>query len=135
MQKSIFVARALSRKGYRVVMVEEKGWGELCAGRFSRSVDQFHLVPAGGGSRYIEAVVELILQEKVDLFVPCSGAGTTIEDAKVADLVREASKGRVKAIIQGQFLVETLHDKVSTSLSLCRCGLIAFLICRIVSYN
>ncbi|UZJ51515.1 hypothetical protein CBS101457_000835 [Exobasidium rhododendri] len=72
MQKSIFVARALSQKGYRVVLVEEKGW---------------------------------------DIFVPCSGAGTTIEDAKVAHLIREVSKGKVQALIQSPALVEALHNK------------------------
>jgi hypothetical protein len=113
MQKSLFVARALSQKGYRVILVEERGWGELCAARFSRCVDKFRLVRGGGGPAYVDAMVKVLLEEKVDLFIPCSGAGTTVEDAKIAALVREHSKGKVHALIQDPTLVEALHNKVS----------------------
>ena len=113
MQKSIFVARALKQKGYRVIVVEEKGWGELCAARFSLSVDLFLLVPGGGGKHYIDAMVQLGLREKVDFFAPCSGAGTTIEDAKIAAVIFERSNGATQSLIQEPALVEVLHEKVS----------------------
>jgi hypothetical protein len=112
MQKSIFVARAMKEKGYRVILVEEKGWGELCAARFSRTVDRFALVPGGGGSSYIKAMVELLMREEVDIFLPCSGAGTTIDDAKVAEIFQSKSKRPVQSVIQDPLLVEALHDKV-----------------------
>jgi hypothetical protein len=113
MQKSIYVARALAKAGYKVILVEEKGWGELCAGRFSSAVDSFFLIPEGGSQAYIDALVELVHRQGVDLFVPCSGAGTTIEDAKVGQIIRDETKGRVQTLIQDPDLVEALHEKVS----------------------
>lgn len=114
MQKSIYIARALSASGYKVILAEERGWGELCAARFSNAIDNFVLVPGGGGKVYVDAMVHLIIKEKVELFIPCSGAGTTIEDAQVAELVRKRSGGKIKTLIQDVDLVETLHEKVST---------------------
>jgi hypothetical protein len=116
MQKSVFIARALAQGGYRVVLAEEKGWGELCAARFSSAIDKFHLVPGDGGQAYIDAMARLIDEEEVDLFVPCSGAGTTLEDAKVAQIIRKETKGRVQTLIQDPDLVEALHEKVSIML-------------------
>lgn len=118
MQKSVFIARALAQNGYRVVLVEEKGWGELCAARFSSAVTSFHLVPGGGGQAYIDALVQLIRKEGVDLFVPCSGAGTTLEDAKVAQIVRKETEGRVQTLIQDANLVEALHEKVGVTMGM-----------------
>ena len=112
MQKSIFIAKAMAAKGYRVIMAEERGWGEVCAARFSNRVDRFVLVPAGGGGAYIAAMVKLIVKEKVDLFIPCSGAGTTLEDAKVAAIARIERHGHLQSLIQEPALVETLHEKV-----------------------
>jgi hypothetical protein len=112
MQKSLYVARALHEIGYRVILVEEKGWGEVCATRFSKSVESFHLVPAGGGKPYIDAMVDILIKKEVNVFIPCSGAGTTVEDAKVAELIRSASEGKVMTLIQDVDLVKTLHEKV-----------------------
>lgn len=112
MQKSIYVARALAANGYRVILVEERGWGELCAAQFSSAVSRFYLVKGGGGEPYIDSLVNVMLKEKVDLFVPCSGAGTTLEDAKAAKIIREHSKGKVNTLIQNPDLAETLHEKV-----------------------
>lgn len=117
MQKSVYVARALAANGYKVILVEEKGWGELCAARFSSSVSRFFLVTGGGGQPYIDSLVQVMLREKVDLFVPCSGAGTTLEDAKAAKIIRQQTKGKVSTLIQDPDLAETLHEKVSSTSS------------------
>ncbi|KAK0543605.1 hypothetical protein OC846_006361, partial [Tilletia horrida] len=111
MQKSLFVVRALAARGYRVILVEERGWGELCATRFSNAVDEFVLVPSGGGQDYIQALASLALRKKVTLFVPVSGAGTTVQDAQAAQLMREKSKGTIETLIQDPDLAETLHEK------------------------
>ncbi|PWN43919.1 hypothetical protein IE81DRAFT_287884 [Ceraceosorus guamensis] len=109
MQKALYVVRALHRQGYRVVLVEERGWGELCATRFSNSVHRFELVPGGGGQAYIDALVDLAIRLNAKLFIPCSGAGTTIEDAKAAELMR--ARGKVRTLIQDADLAEALHEK------------------------
>ncbi|CAD6891401.1 unnamed protein product [Tilletia caries] len=111
MQKSLYVVRALASQGYRVVLVEERGWGELCATRFSNAVSRFRLVPSGGGQDYVEALVKIALEERVTLFVPCSGAGTTVQDARAAQIMRERSGGATDTLIQDPDLAETLHEK------------------------
>ncbi|PWZ00660.1 hypothetical protein BCV70DRAFT_199927 [Testicularia cyperi] len=120
MQKSLAVCRAFARNGWRVVLTEEHGWGNLAAPRFSNSVSSFHLLPSsstmteGKDSRespYVKALVELALREEVDLFFPCSGAGSTGMDAMAGQVLLEKTGGRVRSMIQTPELVETLHEK------------------------
>lgn len=85
-------------------------WGLLSPARFSSSVDKFVLVPSGGGQKYISALIDVAIAEDVTLFVPCSGAGTTEEDAKAADLLRQR-RSDLRAVIQDPDLVEQLHEK------------------------
>ncbi|CAO1615190.1 unnamed protein product [Parajaminaea phylloscopi] len=110
MQKSLFIARALARQGWRVVVIEERGWGLLSPARFSSFVSKFILVPSGGGQAYIDAIVNVATSEGAILFVPCSGAGTTHEDAVAADILRQRDPA-FKAVIQDPDLVLALHEK------------------------
>lgn len=121
MQKSLAICRAFARNGWKVVLVEEQGWGNLAATRFSNSVSSFHLLPSSSlpaskssqhqVTPYIEALVRVALSEKVDLFFPCSGAGSTGQDAVAARILLEKTNGRVRSMIQTPELVETLHEK------------------------
>ena len=63
----------------------------LCAGRFSAAVDRFVVLPDPARDReaYIAAIVDLVEREGVDVFVPCSTGGATIEDCAAADLLRK----------------------------------------------
>lgn len=61
---------------------------------------------------YIAALVKIALEEGVTIFVPCSGAGTTIEDAKAAEIMRARSGGTFRAIITSPELTKVLHEKV-----------------------
>lgn len=85
-------------------------WGLLSPARFSSLVDKFVLVKSGGGQPYISSLIDVALAEDVDLFVPCSGAGTTGEDAIAADMLRQR-KPDFRAIIQDPDLVNELHEK------------------------
>ncbi|SPO23091.1 uncharacterized protein UTRI_01769 [Ustilago trichophora] len=127
MQKSLAICRTFARNGWRVILVEEQGWGNLAATRFSNSVSKFHLLPSSslparkksslsekGGHQvtpYIQALVQIALKEKVDLFFPCSGAGSTGQDAIAGQILLERTNGRVRSMIQTPELVETLHEK------------------------
>ncbi len=110
MQKSLAICRTFARNGWKVVLVEEQGWGNLAATRFSNSVSKFHLLPSSSlpasksstaekgehaVTPYIEALVRIALSEKVDLFFPCSGAGSTGQDAVAAALLlgKDARQG------------------------------------------
>ncbi|SNX83285.1 uncharacterized protein MEPE_01992 [Melanopsichium pennsylvanicum] len=124
MQKSLAICRTFARNGWKVVLVEEQGWGNLAAPRFSNSVSKFHLLPPSSlparkapekegrqVTPYVEALVEIALKEKVDLFFPCSGAGSTGQDAAAAQILLERTHGRVRSMIQTPELVEALHEK------------------------
>lgn len=126
MQKSLAICRTFARNGWRVVLVEEQGWGNLAATRFSNSVSKFHLLPSSSlpaskkllaeksehvVTPYIEALVRIALSEKVDLFFPCSGAGSTGQDAVAAAILLEKTHGKVRSMIQTPELVEALHEK------------------------
>ncbi|KAN0063250.1 hypothetical protein ACQY0O_004414 [Thecaphora frezii] len=119
MQKALAASRAFGRQGWRVVLVEEQGWGNLASARFSNSVSAFHLLPSSslsapaGGKKtpYIEALLKVARMERVDLFFPCSGAGSTGQDAVFADLLLTETEGRVRSMIQSPELVDALHEK------------------------
>ncbi|SOV04368.1 uncharacterized protein UDID_02384 [Ustilago sp. UG-2017a] len=126
MQKSLAICRTFARNGWRVVLVEEQAWGKLAATRFSNSVSSFHLLPPSSllaskqwqndkGGRlltpYVAALVDIALKEKIDLFFPCSGAGSTGQDAVAAAILLEKTQGRVRSMVQTPELVEALHEK------------------------
>ncbi|SPC66858.1 uncharacterized protein UHOD_02384 [Ustilago sp. UG-2017b] len=126
MQKSLAICRTFARNGWRVILVEEQAWGKLAATRFSNSVSSFHLLPPSSlpaskqwqndkGGRlltpYVAALVDIALKEKIDLFFPCSGAGSTGQDAVAAAILLEKTQGRVRSMVQTPELVEALHEK------------------------
>lgn len=88
---------------------------DVCAARFSNSVSRFHRLPSDAGRPYVEALLRIVQQESIDLFVPCSGVGTGIEEAEAACMMRKGECGgkAVQTVIQDAELLETLHEKVS----------------------
>jgi hypothetical protein len=112
-QKAVYVTRALAYQGYRVILAEERGWGEFCATRFSRSVSKFYPLPAEGGEPYVRALVDIAKAERVDLFVPCSGVATALEEAEAAERMRQGKGGakKIDTLIQDERLLSTLHEK------------------------
>lgn len=75
-------------------------------------MSQFVLVPSGGGRAYVDAIVDVAIKHGASLFVPCSGAGTTHEDAVAAEILRKRVAG-FKAVIQDPNLAIELHQKVN----------------------
>ena len=74
MTKALHLARAFHRAGHRVVLVETEKY-RLTGHRFSRAVNRFHTVPNPDAPGYREALIEIILNEAVDVYVPvCSPA-------------------------------------------------------------
>lgn len=61
--------------------------------------------------RYIDALVLLAVQEGVDIFLPCSGAGSTVEDAQAAEILRKGNK-KIRCFITSSELTRELHEKV-----------------------
>ncbi|MEH2363455.1 ATP-grasp domain-containing protein [Nostoc sp.] len=74
MTKALQLARSFHAAGHRVILIEgHKYW--LSGHRFSKAVSGFYTVPAPekDPEGYIQALVEIVKKEKVDIYVPvCS---------------------------------------------------------------
>ncbi|MCD2196915.1 ATP-grasp enzyme [Actinomycetospora endophytica] len=76
MTKALTLARAFHTAGHRVVLVESARY-RLTGHRFSRAVAAFHVVPAPDDLGYVDALVEVVRHEGVDVYVPvCSPASS-----------------------------------------------------------
>ena len=72
MTKALALARAFHVAGHRVVLVESARY-RLTGHRFSRAVDAFHVVPTPDDPGYVDALVDVVRREGVDVYVPvCS---------------------------------------------------------------
>lgn len=75
---------------------------------------RFYRLPSSQGDAaeaYGEALVEIIEEEKIDLWVSCSGVASAMDDARAAEMV-EAQTG-CKAVQFDTELTQTLHEKDS----------------------
>ncbi|HEY9798802.1 MAG TPA: ATP-grasp domain-containing protein [Leptolyngbyaceae cyanobacterium] len=71
MTKALQLARSFHAAGHRVVLLEtHKYW--LTGHRFSAAVDKFYTVPAPqeNPQAYIQALVDIVKQENIDVYVP-----------------------------------------------------------------
>lgn len=117
------------------------GLGKLWVpGRWSRSLESFHRLPDlqsrdGSGrelgegemerkrERYTLRLLEIVEDEEIDLWASVSSDKSALEDAEIAELIEESTKGRCKTIQFGHTLTETLHDKFSFIANTRRIGL------------
>ena len=78
MSKALLLARSFHAAGHRVILVEtHKYW--LSGSRFSNSVSSFYTTPNPKQDlpAYIQALVEIIKKENIDLYIPvCSPAAS-----------------------------------------------------------
>lgn len=71
MTKALQLARSFHAAGHRVVLLEtHKYW--LTGHRFSQAVDKFYTVPAPqeNPERYTQALIDIIKQENIDVYIP-----------------------------------------------------------------
>ncbi|MFN6561849.1 MAG: ATP-grasp domain-containing protein [Nostoc sp. ChiSLP01] len=71
MTKALQLARSCNAAGHRVVLIEtHKYW--LSGHRFSQAVDKFYTVPApqDNPERYTQALIDIIKQENIDVYIP-----------------------------------------------------------------
>ncbi len=86
MTKALALCRAFHAAGHRVVLVESARY-RWTGHRFSRAVDAFHVVPAPADPDYAEALLRIVRDEGVDLFVPVSSPAASQFDAQAAQLL------------------------------------------------
>ncbi|PPJ57796.1 hypothetical protein CBER1_00136 [Cercospora berteroae] len=110
MTKGLVLARAFHQAGHTVIGADfEPGYA---CGRFSASLNKFHTLrkPSSKSSGpYVQSLLDVILKEKVNLWVSCSGVASAVEDGEAKEIVE--SRTKCKAV---QFDVATttmLHEK------------------------
>ncbi len=80
MTKALQLARCFHRAGHRVVLVESARY-RLTGHRFSRAVDRFHVVPAPQDPEYAAALLRVVKEEGVDVYVPVCSPVASRHDA------------------------------------------------------
>ena len=81
--------------------------------RFSSSIDEFYLLPPASESytQYRDTLIHIAQSQRVTLFIPVSGAGSSVEDAQAAETMSQATGGRCRTFIQDPETMKDLHDK------------------------
>ncbi len=88
MTKALQLARSFHRAGHRVILVESsKYW--LTGHRFSWAVDRFYTVPEPQAKNYIDALLEIVQQEKVDNYIPVCSPVASYYDAQAKQALSE----------------------------------------------
>ncbi len=106
MTKALQLARSFHSAGHRVVLVESAKY-RLTGHRFSRAVDAFHCVPEPTTPGYAQALLDVVLREAVDVFVPVSSPAASRYDARARELLDDVCD----VVHVDSHTVELLDDK------------------------
>ena len=110
MTKALTLARFFHRAGHRVVGADTQ---RFPSGRFSRSISTCYVLPspssADGNASYISRLLYIITREKIDLWIPCSGVATEVDDGAARDVILRRTP--CKVIQLGANLTAALHEK------------------------
>jgi catechol O-methyltransferase len=112
MTKGLTIARMLARfHPHRIIAADTEPFSP---GRYSRAITKFYRLKAPGAvgaERYIDALLDVIRKEKVDLWISCSSVDGAVEDGEVANRAREELGPAFKAVQFDRKVVEKLHEK------------------------
>jgi hypothetical protein len=125
MTKGLFLARAFHLAGHNVVGADFEPGGALSIGRASRAITRFyHLrkpVGKGASTTYVQDLLRIILAEKIDLWVSCSGVASAVEDGQAMEIIE--SRTPCKAIQFNIEMTQILHEKHTFIEFASKCGL------------
>lgn len=81
--------------------------------RFSKSIQNFYLLPSPSKSykSYSEKLISVAQKHNATLFIPVSGAGSSVEDADAAEEMFRRTEERCRTFIQDPETMLDLHDK------------------------
>ncbi|TAH25561.1 MAG: ATP-grasp enzyme, partial [Oscillatoriales cyanobacterium] len=86
MTKALQLARSFHKAGHRVILVEtEKYW--LTGHRYSWAVDRFYTVPNPQTEEYPQALLKIVQQERVNIYVPVCSPVASYYDAEVQSIL------------------------------------------------
>lgn len=113
MSKGLNIARTFYQAGHRVIGADFEPYRIPVCGHFSTSISKFYRLskptPKSGSGKYIQDLIDIVNKEGVELWVPCSGIASGIEDGEAAEALEKETP--CKAIQFGLTLTETLHEK------------------------
>jgi hypothetical protein len=106
MTKALQLARCFHRSGHRVVLVESARY-RWSGHRFSTAVSAFHVVPEPADPAYVDALVEIVRSEGVDVFVPVCSPVSSRYDA----LAKAALTPYCEVVHPDPEVVDRIDDK------------------------
>ena len=86
MTKALVLARLFHAAGHRVVLVETARY-RFTGHRFSNAVDAFHVVPDPTSPDFADALLRIVKQEGIDVWVPVSSPTSSLPEARAAELL------------------------------------------------
>jgi predicted ATP-grasp superfamily ATP-dependent carboligase len=110
MTKSLQLARSFHAAGHRVILVESRKY-RLTGHRFSRSVDRFYTVPRPDADDYGAALLRIVRDEHVDVYVPVCSPLASLYDARSKKMLSEYCE----VLHLEPEMVEKLDDKYEFS--------------------
>lgn len=92
--KGLFLARNFYEAGHDVIGADfESPWSILVNGRFSRSLRKFYSLvkPDDGLTHHLSRLLRIVQEEKIDLWINCSGVTSAVEDAQAKEVIERRS--------------------------------------------
>ena len=115
MTKGLSIARVLSQNTQHHVIGADIS--PLSPGRFSSAIAKYYRLDTPNGDDaepYIDSILSVIRNEKVDLWISCSSVIAAVEDGQVVRLAQKQAKDvgrRFEAIQFYEDVVEKFHEK------------------------
>ena len=106
MTKALQLCRSFHAAGHRVVLVESAKYA-MTGHRFSRSVSSFHVVPRPEEAGYAQALLDVVVSEGVDVYVPVCSPVSSYHDA----LAREVLALYCEVVHADAATIAALDDK------------------------
>ena len=112
MTKALTLTRCFHLAGHRVVGADTQRFPNA---RVSRGIKAFYILPPpdeiNGNAAYISRLLQIIAREGIDLWVPCSGVSSEIDDGAARDVIIRRTS--CKVIQLGASLTSAMHEKDS----------------------
>lgn len=113
MTKGLVLARLFHQAGHRVVGADFEPSGSLSPGRLSNALDVFYRLhkpnSSQGSAPYLQSLLNIVLKERVDLWVSCSGVASAVEDGEAKEVLE--ARTDCKAIQFDVATTQVLHEK------------------------
>ncbi|KAL8902555.1 MAG: hypothetical protein Q9207_004591 [Kuettlingeria erythrocarpa] len=113
MTKGLALARLFYEAGHDVIGADFEPYGVPACGRYSRSLNRYYRLPKpddeNGSAPYVHTLLRVVKQDKVDLWVSCSGVASAVEDGQAKEVIERRSSCR--AIQFDVATTSTLHEK------------------------